>query len=245
MRSYRTVSCKESHLRIASECFEAAAAAVHQHRALLEAYIARHPQFRTSLIPVGLLPDAPEIVQRMHRAAARAGVGPMAAVAGVIAQMAAEAALAAGAREAIVENGGDTYLVSPAAVTVALYAGTTPLAGHLAFHVTPDQMPLSICSSSGRMGHSLSLGDCDLATVVSLDAGLADAAATRAGNLVCASRDLQGACEQIAAIAGVSGVLLVKDGRLGLAGSLPALVRNRDPQTRAKITRDERSGPVP
>lgn len=245
MRSYRTVSCKQSHLRIASDRFEAAAAAVHQQRALLEAYIARHPQFRTSLIPVGLLPDAPPIVQRMQRAAAVAGVGPMAAVAGAIAQMAAEAALAAGAREAIVENGGDTYLASPEAVTVALYAGATAVAGHLAFRVAPAAMPLSICSSSGRLGHSLSFGNCDLATVVSLDASLADAVATRAGNLVGTTLGLQEACAQVAAIAGVVGVLLVRDGQIALAGKLPELVRNRDPQTQGKITRSDggRTGP--
>lgn len=245
MRCYRTVSCKESHLRIATDRFEAAAAEVTRQRALLEAYIERHPGFRTSLVPVGLLADAPEIVQRMHRAASQAGVGPMAAVAGAIAQMAAEAALAAGAREAIVENGGDTYLFSPEAVTVALYAGSAALGARLAFHVTADLMPLSICSSSGRMGHSVSLGDCDLATVVSTDAFLADAVATRAGNAVRLEADLEAAAREVAAIAGVAGVLLVKGKRLALAGRLPRLVRNTDPRTRDKITRDRGSGPLP
>ena len=169
----------------------------------------------------------------------------MAAVAGAMAQMAAEAALSAGAREAIVENGGDTYLVSPEAAMVALYAGTAALGGRLAFHVTAGMMPLSICSSSGRMGHSVSLGDCDLATVVSSDACLADAVATRAGNAVRHETDLEGAAQEVAGIAGVSGVLLVKGARIALAGRLPVLVRNADPCTRRKITRDRCSGPVP
>jgi ApbE superfamily uncharacterized protein (UPF0280 family) len=245
MRCYRTVSCKESHLRIATDRFAAAADEVTRQRALLEAYIARHPEFRTSLVPVGLLADAPEIAQRMHRAASQAGVGPMAAVAGAIAQMAAEAALAAGACEAVVENGGDTYLFSPETVMVALYAGSAALGGRLAFRVTPDLMPLSICSSSGRMGHSLSLGDCDLATVVSADACLADAVATRAGNAVRRAADLEAAARAMAAIPGVTGVLLVKDARVALAGRLPELVRNTDLRTRDKITRDRASGPVP
>jgi ApbE superfamily uncharacterized protein (UPF0280 family) len=245
MRCYRTVSCKESHLRIATDRFEAAAAEVTRQRAFLEAYIDRHPEFRTSLVPVGLLAGAPEIVQRMHRAASQAGVGPMAAVAGAIAQMAAEAALAAGAREAIVENGGDTYLFSPETVTVALYAGTAALGGRLAFRVTADLMPLSICSSSGRMGHSVSLGDCDLATVVSPDACLADAVATRAGNAVRLEEDLEAAVRQVAAIPGVSGVLLAKGKRIALAGRLPELVRNADLRTRGKITRDPHSGFLP
>ena len=245
MRCYRTVACKESRLRVATDRFEVLGAEVTRQRALLEAYIERHRDFRTSLVPVGLLADAPEIAQRMHRAASLAGVGPMAAVAGAIAQMAAEAALNAGAREAIVENGGDTYLFSPETVTVALYAGGAALGGRLAFQVTAEMMPLSICSSSGRMGHSVSLGDCDLATVVSADACLADAAATRAGNAVRLEEDLEAAARQVAAIAGVTGVLLVKGARIALAGRLPRLVRNADLQTRGKITRDRGSGPLP
>jgi uncharacterized protein len=245
MRCYRTISCKQTRLRIATDRHEVAVAEVTRQRAFLEAYIERHPEFRTSLVPVGLLAAAPEIVLRMHRAAARAGVGPMAAVAGAMAQMVAEAALAAGAREAIVENGGDIYIMSPEEVMVALYAGNAALGGRLAFRVTPDLMPLSICSSSGRMGHSLSLGDCDLATVVSPDACLADAVATRAGNAVRRESDLQAAATEVAVIDGVSGVLLVKGARLALAGRLPELVRNSDLRTRAKITRDPDSGPLP
>ena len=245
MRCFRTVSCRESHLRIASDGFEAAVEALRRERRELEAYLVRHPDFQHSLVPVGLLPSAPEIARRMHRAAARVGVGPMAAVAGTIAQRVAEAALAAGAREAIVENGGDIYLAAVAPVTVALYAGLAGLGGELAFRVTPEQTPLAVCSSSSRMGHSLSFGDCDLATVVSTDASLADAAATRAGNLVRSVDDLQAACEAIAGIAGIAGVLLVKDDRVALAGRLPELVRNHDPQTRRKITRDPAGGPLP
>jgi ApbE superfamily uncharacterized protein (UPF0280 family) len=245
MRDYRTFVCKETHLRIATDRFEAATEEVTRQRALLEAYILRHPDFRTSLVPVGLLAAAPEIAQRMHRAASRAGVGPMAAVAGAIAQMAAEAALAAGAREVIVENGGDTYLVSADEVTVALYAGPAALGGRLAFRVTADLMPLSVCSSSGRLGHSVSLGDCDLATVLSPDACLADAVATRAANAVRLEADLEAAALEVAAIPGVTGVVLAKGARIALAGRLPELVRNADLRTREKITRDRCSGPVP
>jgi ApbE superfamily uncharacterized protein (UPF0280 family) len=245
MRLYRTVSCKESHLRVATDRFDELAAEVTRQRALLEAYIERDPGFRCSLVPVGLLAGAPEIAQRMHRAAALAGVGPMAAVAGAIAQMAAEAALNAGASEAIVENGGDIYLFSPEPVMVALYTGSAALGGRLAFLVTAEMMPLSICSSSGRMGHSVSLGDCDLATVVSADACLADAVATRAGNAVRCDADLEASARAVAAIAGVSGAVLVRGQRIALAGQLPRLVRNADPATRRKITRDRLSGPVP
>ena len=174
----------------------------------------------------------------MARAATAVGVGPMAAVAGTMAQMAAEAAIRDGADEAIVENGGDTYLVCDSPVTVGLYAGNTPLVDRLAFAIQPDQSPLAVCSSSGRMGHSTSLGDCDLATVTARDASLADAAATQAANLVKTADDIDSALERIAGIDGVDGVLLVKGDRIGLIGNLPSLVRNRDADLGLKVTRD-------
>ena len=142
-----------------------------------------------------------------------------------MAQLAAEAALAAGAAEAIVDNGGDIYLKAVEPVVVALGTGTSRLADRLAFSVEPQETPLSICSSSGKMGHSMSFGLCDLATIVAKDAALADAAATEAGNLVKAVDDLDAALERILRIEGVEGVLLVRDDRVGLAGHLPRLVK--------------------
>jgi len=245
MTRYQTFRLKDSNFRIRSDAFAQATAAIRRERGLLEAYLERHPEFRTSLVPVGLLPNAPEIARRMAQAASRTGVGPMAAVAGTIAQLAAEAALRAGAAEAIVENGGDLYLASSQEVLVALYAGRSPIGSTLAFAVPAEQLPLAICSSSSRMGHSLSLGDCDLATVVATDASLADAAATLAANLVRTPADIDSALNTILAIPGIAGVLLIKDDRIGLAGDLPPLVRNADAASQRKITRDRRSGPLP
>ena len=169
----------------------------------------------------------------------------MAAVAGAIAEQAARTALAAGACEAIVENGGDVFLASQSPVVVALYAGAVrgqPLSGRLALRVEPARMPLAICSSSGLMGHSLSFGLCDLATVTASDAALADAAATRCGNLVRTEADIAPALEAVRAIRGVKGVLIVKGGRVGLAGDLPELVRSTDASLEDKVSRDEAGG---
>ena len=77
------------------------------------------------------------------------------------------------------------------------------------------------------MGHSESLGQCDLATVVARDAALADAAATQAANLVRTVEDVDPALERIAAIEGIEGVMIVKNDRVGLAGQLPPLVKIR------------------
>jgi hypothetical protein len=149
----------------------------------------------------------------------------MAAVAGVMAEFAARAGIEAGAEEAIVENGGDIYLQAAGPVTIALHPGTAELTGRLAFSLDPRDTPIAICSSSGKMGHSVSLGECDLATVAARDAALADAAATGAANLVRRVEEINPALELIAAIEGVDGVLIVKDDRIGLAGRLPKLVR--------------------
>lgn len=225
-RTYRTFTYKEATLRICCDRFDDATAEIVRQRHILEDYLRRHPEFQRSLVPIGLRADAPEIARHMAWAADLVGVGPMAAVAGAMAQWAAKAALTAGAEEAIVDNGGDIYLKAVEPVLIALGTGTTPLADKLAFRIEPEQTPLSICSSSGRMGHSMSLGRCDLATIVAKDAALADAAATQAANLVRTPSDVDAALERIMTIEGIVGVLIVQDDRIGLAGRLPALVKS-------------------
>lgn len=224
-RTYRTFTYRGAAFRICCERFDAATDEVVRQRDILEQYIGRHPEFASCLRPLELGADAPEVARRMARAGALVGVGPMAAVAGAMAQCAAEAGLAAGADEVIVDNGGDIYLRAVDPVVIGLYAGSAALGDQFAFSLQPDDTPIAVCSSSGRMGHSLSLGRCDLATVVAQDAALADAAATAAANLVGTADDVNAALNRIAAIEGVAGVLIVKDDQVGLAGRLPSLVR--------------------
>lgn len=242
MRRYRRYSHRGANFRICSTHFEQIRGEIRRQRAALEAYIDRHPEFAASLEPVKCLPGAPEAARRMQAAARVIGVGPMAAVAGTMAQLAAEAALAAGAKEAIVENGGDIYVLSPEPVIVALYAGSNPLSGKLALSVPPERMPLSLCSSSSLMGHSLSFGRCDLATVAAPEASLADAAATLACNLVREEEDVERVLQRIGAVPGIEGVLIIKGDKVGMAGDLPELIRHQDRGLDEKITRDARSG---
>lgn len=222
-RTYRTFTHREAVFRICCKRFDAATEEIVSQRRILDDYIKSHPGFRYSFEPIELLNGAPEVAHRMARAARIVGVGPMAAVAGVMAQCAAEAALKAGAPEAIVENGGDIYLKAAEPVLIALNAGTAKLSNRLAFSLESEDTPISICSSSGLMGHSKSLGKCDLATVVAKDAALADAAATQASNLVKTEEDVNQALESIISIEGIDGVLIVKNDRVGLAGNLPPL----------------------
>jgi ApbE superfamily uncharacterized protein (UPF0280 family) len=224
-RTYQTFSHKGAAYRICCDKFDAVTAEIVRQRRILEEYIARHPDFHLSLEPLELLAGAPDVAQSMARAARLVGVGPMAAVAGAMAQFAGRAALDAGAREVIVDNGGDIYICAVEPVIIGLKTGTADLGDRLAFSLKANDTPISICSSSGKMGHSMSLGECDLATVVAKDAALADAAATAAANLVKNVDDIDQALENISAIEGVDGVMIVKDARIGLAGKLPPLVR--------------------
>jgi len=224
-RTYRTFTYREAVFRICCEKFDAVTAEIVRQRRILAEYIGRHPDFRRSLEPLELLAGAPDVAQSMARAAKLVGVGPMAAVAGAMSQCAVRAALEAGAREVIVDNGGDIYICAVEPVIIGLKTGTADLSSRLAFSLQADDTPVSICSSSGKMGHSMSLGECDLATVVAKDAALADAAATKAANLVRTVDDIDPTLENIAGIEGVDGVMIIKGDRVGLAGKLPPLVR--------------------
>jgi ApbE superfamily uncharacterized protein (UPF0280 family) len=223
-RTYQTFIHIDALFHIYCDKLDVITNEIVRQRKILEDYIKHNPNFQHSLEPLELCYDAPEIAQRMVRAAQIVGVGPMAAVAGAMAQYAAEASLKAGASEVIVENGGDIYLRTEESVIIGLYTGTTKLADKLGFSIQAHDTPISICSSSGKIGHSMSQGDCDLATVVAKDAALADAAATLAANLVKTADDIDPALEHITSIQGIHGVVIVKNDRIGLAGHLPRFV---------------------
>ncbi|MDT8358125.1 MAG: UPF0280 family protein, partial [Methanomicrobiaceae archaeon] len=123
-------------------------------------------------------------VQRMVAAAGKAGVGPMAAVAGTIAWAGAEAMQAAGAAFGVVDNGGDIALFADREVRVGVHAGTSRFSNRIAFLVPPQERVLGICTSSATVGHSISLGTADAVTVFSPDVALADALATALCNTI-------------------------------------------------------------
>ncbi len=241
MREYKTFSYKGANFRICSDKYSHIVQEIKKQRRILTEYIERHQDFLTTLSPIELLPDAPEIAKKMHKASMLTGVGPMAAVAGVTAQIAAEAALSIGAREAIIENGGDIYLASKKEVIIGLFAGDTLLSGKLGLAVDGNEMPIAACSSSGKMGHSKSFGNCDLVTVTSKNAALADAAATHACNQVQTVNAIDPILNDISSIQGIQGILIIKDDKIGMSGNLPRLVKLKDPNFQSKITHDKKS----
>ena len=195
-------------LETARECRAEVEKTVRQLRQQLRAYISRYPAFLSTLDPWTGDAEAPEIVQRMIAAAAKVGVGPMADVAGAIAEMLGQALLATGIDDFFIENGGDLYFTRVKPRLIAVYAGSSPFSWRLGLKIPPGK-PMSVCTSSGTVGHSFSMGRADAAVVLSPDGALADAAATAAANRVQSPADLEKAAEYIGGIPGVTGVLLI------------------------------------
>jgi ApbE superfamily uncharacterized protein (UPF0280 family) len=187
----------------------------------LEDYIADDPAFLTTLAPHRPLAGCPELVQAMADAAAAAGVGPMAAVAGAVsAAVARRLEEVFALDEVIVENGGDIYLRSRLPRRIAVYAGRSPLSNRLALVVAPELTPLGVCTSSGTVGHSLSFGRADAATVLARDAAAADAYATALGNRVKGPEDVEAALAWAAAMPEVLGAVVIAGDRVGAVGQV-------------------------
>jgi len=156
---------------------------VHHYRRQLEDYIKSKPDFLSTLFPYPEDFFAPEIIREMISATKIFDVGPMAAVAGTIAQFVARDLLQY-TEELIVENGGDIFLKTERPVTVSIFAGSSKFNDKLGIVMDPEQMPAGICTSSATVGHSLSLGAADSVCIISSKASIADAAATALGNRI-------------------------------------------------------------
>jgi ApbE superfamily uncharacterized protein (UPF0280 family) len=189
-------------------------------RLQLEQYIGSHPDFLHSLTPLPIDPLAPPLIHRMLEAATLAGVGPMAAVAGAVAE-AVGVSLQRFSDSLIVENGGDCYLNLREETSVGIFAGPrSPFTGKIALKLAPDRFPLGVCTSSATVGPSLSFGNADAVIVLSPNTALADAAATRLGNLVKTASDIDHALALAPSIPTVEAVLIAIKDKLGIWGNV-------------------------
>ncbi len=237
----REYKYKETHVKILTDnkkYIDIAIEELIKQRNLLEDYIKKDIFFLSALEPVAIKKNAPEIVKLMAEGGKIANVGPMAAVAGTIAEFMVNAMLKKGAAIALVENGGDIFAVAKQSVYIGIYAGYTKLKDKLAFVLNDENTPLSICSSS-KLGHSLSFGDCDLATVFSKKGNVADAVATAVGNKVKKDKDIKKTLEWAIKLKGVDGVLVVRNDKFGMIGNIPPLLSSKDKSLKDKVTKEE------
>ena len=185
----------------------------------LESFIRQYPTFATTLTPWTDIQPAPEIIRQMIHASQCAGVGPMASVAGVIAEMVGTTLLQY-SDEIIVENGGDLFIHKKQPFNVGIYAGDSPFSNRIGIHVDQAGESVSICTSSAVIGHSLSFGQADAVTVLSHSATLADAVATATANYVKTRDDISNAIDFAKKIANVDGVLVLIGDAMGAWGNI-------------------------
>jgi ApbE superfamily uncharacterized protein (UPF0280 family) len=190
-----------------------------EHRGYVEAFIKAHPDFMAALNPWRLDGLAPKIVSDMVRAGTNAGVGPMAAIAGAIAQHVGLGLLRI-TRQVVVENGGDIFIKTEVPVTVGILAGKSPLSMQLGIRVRCEQQPVAVCTSSGTVGHSLSFGKADAVCVIADSCAVADAAATAIGNLIQSPENINDAITAAKRIDEIGGIIIIAGNKIGIWGDL-------------------------
>jgi ApbE superfamily uncharacterized protein (UPF0280 family) len=219
---------KETQCTIISDkqqAIQAAIESIKRNRQELELYVRANPKFLYTLTPI-VAPEKPLVARLMALAAKKADVGPMAAVAGVIADLAVEDMIREGCEMALVEDGGEISAVSNRPVDVAVVAGEEPLSKRFGFRLT--EFPIGVATSSGRFSHAMSFGDAEAAIVFCKNAALADAAATAVGNVVKGEdgqTGIQAGISRGMSIEGIKGVLIIYKGQVGTAGRIPQMIR--------------------
>jgi ApbE superfamily uncharacterized protein (UPF0280 family) len=184
-------------------------------------YITKDGRFAVSLKPIAVELNAPPIIKLMAKAGKACNVGPMAAVAGGIAQLLAEDLKNHGYSELIIENGGDIFLTKQKKDRViAVFAGESNFSGRLNLLLKPADTPCGICTSSATFGHSLSFGNADSVVILAKDAALADAVATATCNLVKSKKDLKKGINFARSILGVFGAAIILDNNLATWGKI-------------------------
>ncbi|MDH5687058.1 MAG: UPF0280 family protein [Candidatus Bathyarchaeota archaeon] len=221
---------EESKIHIKGDNREAILQAIEDirlHRETLVEYIRHNPEFQYALEPLKAEDDVPIIVKRMTESSRLANVGPMASVAGTLADLGLEAMLKHKAKVALVENGGEIAAYSERPITLAILSSSLDLSGKIGFHIVPEECPLGIATSSSKTEHAISFGLADSVTAVAGNASLADAAATAICNSVLGDnvkKSIQLGLRRCLEIPGVRGALVIREGHSGLIGRLPRVI---------------------
>jgi hypothetical protein len=182
---------------------------IDNYRSEIEGYINRDSRLLVALKPIAVELNAPAIVRKMSEAAFLANVGPMAAVAGAVAEFLGRDLLKKGYKDVIVENGGDIFVKLRRPCKVGIYSGRSKVWNQFKLNIKPSDTPLGICTSSGTIGHSLSFGLADAVIILAKTAYLADAVATACANRVHSKKDLRLALDFAKSIKGVKAVVII------------------------------------
>lgn len=194
---------------------------VAQNRKWLEKYIKRNPEYKCSMSPVLLDEDAPYITRLMDIAARRAGVGPMATVAGAFCQILGDKIKEKyQIRNLTIENGGDVYVYSEEDIVALIWLGRDSIFSDCKIRISKKYSPVGICTSSGVHGHSYSQGYADSVTIVSKDVVIADALATAFCNEIRCKEDISKVLKQIQEYSEIIGAIVIYEDSLGICGNI-------------------------
>ena len=202
-------------------------------RSDLKRYIAGNQDFLLSMEPLNIDKDnLPKIIKKMYESSKKADVGPMACVAGTISELSLDYLIENASENSIVENGGDIALINNKTTLCGIYSNNEILGNEMAFKIKPRKKPLGICTSSGKIGHSISFGSADSVTVISQSPSLADGLATRIAN------DVHGETseDKVANALETSekfreffdGALIVSGDNVGTVGRLPKIIQTKE-----------------
>jgi len=224
----------ESKIHIKTDkkkAIEEAMKEIRRQREELINQIREHPEFEYALKPVPATPNAPKIVQIMTEASKIADVGPMAAVAGALADLGLEAMLEAGAKTAVVEDGGEIAAFTSQPVAIMILSSNSSLSGKIGFEITREDCPIGIATSSSKTGHALSFGEADSVTVFAEKAAIADAAATAICNSVVGvniEKSIERGLDKCKSMKVIRGAIIIREGQIGLTGKLPKFTRVKE-----------------
>ena len=221
-----TVNYKETDLWIGvdpesyrEEMCEAALIKVIALRTEMEAYLLTDPVFGKTFEPHRVEPNAPEIVRMMAQAGQKAGVGPMAAVAGAFAEAVGRHLMDKfDIQELVVENGGDIFLKIESNLLMSVYAGNSPFSEKIGIEIQASESPLGVCTSAGTVGPSISFGRADAAMIICKNTALADAFATGFGNMVKVPEDVQSVIDQTAEFPEILSSVIICQDKIGIRG---------------------------
>lgn len=188
------------------------------YRTQIENYILMDPLFKITLEPHKVKENAPQIVKDMAYWSGKAGVGPMASVAGAISEFVGKELLKY-TSQVIIENGGDIFVSTKKERRIAIFAGESPWSNRIGLLIPPNST-LGVCTSSGTVGPSLSFGKADAVVIVSNSSLFSDALATAVGNIMKKPEDIELGLEFASNFPEVLHVVIVMGKHLGIWGNL-------------------------
>ena len=187
------------------------------HTQILE-YCQENPEFAKSLSPIKINKGAHPIIKLMQRTSLRANVGPMATVAGAVAEMIGKRLLKY-SNEVLIENGGDIFISTRIPRKIGIFAGIGNIYNHLSIKINPEYSPCGICTSSGKFGHSLSLGISSATIVIAKSSALADAYATAIANLIKTDTDITMVLKEARRKKEIRGLVIITSSKMAAYGN--------------------------